>query len=138
MKPESTWQFSAPLAKVDLPRIVNEAADVDGALGAIKVVVDISPTEAIAMVLADSDLAAFAHKYRGIPLPSALLSNETELIRNEFGVLSGPHVRLDSVEGLARLLVGGGIVVFQCANEQAADQLIAQLVDRVVVKVEAF
>lgn len=138
MKNESSWQFSAALAKVDLPRIIDEAADVAAALGAVKVIIDVSSTESVAMVLADSDLSAAATLHRNAPAPDSLLTEETRLRRAPGGLMGGPSVAPASPKGIDAIMNGGAIVVFTCVNEQAADQLIAQLVDRVVVRVEVF
>ena len=138
MKNVSSWQFSAPLAKVDLPRIVTEAADHLDTMGAVKVVVEVSKTDAVCIVLADSDLVAFANE-RGLDtLPVAVLAKETGLRRAPGGLLCGPSIPTISPEALGAILDGGALFMFRVKNEQAADALIAKLVDRVVVRVEAF
>lgn len=141
MKSASSWKFSAPLTKVDLPRICDEAAEDTNdvyPIGVIKVVVDVGNGQSIAFVLADSDVAAHAHTFRGVRVPDAILSNEVRLQRAPGGILSGPHIPAASPEGAAAILEGGRIVSFKCANEHEADQLVGKLVDRVVVHVEVF
>lgn len=137
MKPNSQWQFSAPLEKVDLPRICDEAAEGGAALGAIKVVVDMGDGD-IVFVMADSDLVARASEFKDLPLPGAVLARETGLRRIAVGAEQGPDISVNSLQGLMAIRRGGAILVFQCADEAAADRLVRQLVDMVVVRVEAF
>jgi hypothetical protein len=141
MKSVSAWKFSAPLSKVDLPRICDEAAEDsnDGyPIGVIKVTVDLGGGKSIVTVLADSDVVAEAVMFRDLPPPDSLLTEESRFRRVEGGVVSGPHLPTRSPEGLEGLLTGGRICVFKVATPHDADALIAKLVDRVVVNVEVF
>lgn len=137
MKNVASWQFSAPLAKVDLRRIVGEAVSTVGVMGAIKVIVDVSKTESTAFVVADSDLAADA-VMRTEKTPAVVMTGRERFRRCVDGVQCGPSIPAMSFEGGVAILSGGAVVVYSCENEEQADRLIAQLVDRVVVRVEAF
>lgn len=137
MKNVSSWQFSAPLVNVDLPRILDEAGDHVEALGAVKVVVELGRGERVSMVLADSDLAARALP-RGVGIPDGFLSRETAVARHPSGLVVGPGIPSRSAEAIELVLSGRGIAIFRCDDEAAADVLIGKLVDRVVVRVEVF
>jgi len=135
MKPVSSWQFSAPLEKVDLPRIADEAAAALGTQGAIKVVVETGGNKSV-MVLASSELAVRAWADRGTRLPEGFLARESTLIRASEGLALVDFVK--PLEASVECMTANGVAIFPCANEASADALIVKLVDRVVVRVEAF
>lgn len=138
MKNVSAWSFSAPLAKVDIPRILDEAAADGVSLGVVKVTIS-SPKGASTYVLADSDLAASARMHHGVRIPDAFVANETALERDGSGqAYIRPLISPYSIDARFAVLSGNAIALFAIADGEDADALIAKLVDRVTVDVEVW
>ena len=144
MKNVSSWSFDAPLAKVDIPRILEEAADActpEGVAsqGVVKVRVSSRRGESV-FIVADLDLAAAASLHRGVRPPDGFITNHTRLDRDEAG---GGRVNglqsTRSPEVIMHILSGqGGLVIFAVQSDEEASQLINKLLDKVTVAVEVW
>ncbi len=139
MKHESSWSFSAPLVKVDIPRIIDEAADNDDTIGVVKVHIS-SPKGESTFVVADLDLAAAATMHRGVRTSDAFICNDTCLARGADGEgyvenLISPY----SDEARDCIRSGrSGLVLFAIRDGEDVNALIGKLVDKVTVNVEAY
>lgn len=143
MKNVSSWSFDAPLAKVDVPRIIDEAAAaVDsrglGTLGVVKVTVSTRKGESI-FVVADLDLAAEATLFRGLRKSDGIVCNDTRLDRdvNGGGRVNG-LAGLDSLSVALTCICEGGLVIFAVSSDLEAAELINKLLDKVTVAVEVW
>lgn len=133
MKNVSNWTFSAPLTKVDLPRIVEEASRVRGStIGVVRVEVD---GEFIVL----ATVAAVCQAVEA-PSPTGYLSNTAHMSRDyaldeEFTGTTAVN-ELEIAESWEVPL--SAVAVFFPRDRNAADELVGKLCDRVVVNVEVF
>lgn len=144
MKPVSSWSFDAPLAKVDVPRICDEASAAtngrgERTQGAIKVRVSSRKGSSL-YVIADLDLAIRAALGRGVRGPDGFITDLTHLDRFDDGAGGIFGLRDPRSPEMLLYIVSGesGLVVFAVATDLEASELINKLLDKVTVTVEVW
>lgn len=123
MKNVADWKFSAPVADVDLPRIMREAEQ--GYKGRARGVVRVTLPYGV-IVLVDNALRRGKLDLRR---PDGYLTTMTRTDRAAY---------LTGTESPNAFAPHGAVAVYRCATASEADQLIGKILDRVEVRVEVF